>query len=58
MAHTTSFKLVKDIHYEVRVQAVITYPTNFHKVNVPNKEARIMRLTQEQYMQVHIEPQY
>ena len=55
MAHKARFKLVNDIHYEARVQAIVTYHTYFLGVKVPKIEARNMRLTQEQYLQVNIE---
>ena len=55
LAHTTCFKLVKDMHYEAHVQAVIVYNADVLSVKVSKAEARNMRLTREQYMQVHIE---
>ena len=55
LAHIVCAKLVKDMHYEAHVQVVISYNANFLKVKVSKAEARNMRLTKEQYMQVHIE---
>ena len=47
LAHTACFKLVKDMHYEAHVQAVISYNANFLKVKVSKAEARNTRLTRE-----------
>ena len=55
LAHTVCAKLVKDMHYEVHVQAVIVYNADVLSVKVSKAEARNIRLTREQYMQVHIE---
>ena len=45
-------KLVKDMHYEVRVQAVITYCADVEKRKVGKDVARNMFLTREQYLRV------
>ena len=46
-------KLVKDMHYEARIQAVITYHAKYRDVKVTKGDARTMTLTREQYLQVH-----
>ena len=48
-------KLVKDMHYEVRVQAVITYCADVEKRKVGKDVARNMFLTREQYLRVNDE---
>jgi hypothetical protein len=48
-------KLVKDMHYEARVQAVIQYHAEYMGQKVRKPEARQMILTKEQYMRVNIE---
>ena len=49
------YNLVADMHYEAHVQAVIVYNADVLSVKVSKAEARNIRLTREQYMQVHIE---
>jgi hypothetical protein len=49
VAETACRKLMKNMHYEARIQAVIQY----HAVKKP--VAKQMLLTREQYMQVNIE---
>jgi hypothetical protein len=48
-------KLVKDMHYEARVQAVITYHGVFLGTKVIKVEIRTMTLTRQQYLEVNIE---
>jgi hypothetical protein len=48
-------KLVVDIHYEARVQAIVTYHRSILGENVKKPQARSMTLTREQYIQVHKE---
>ena len=48
-------KLVKDMHYEARVQAIIDYYAQHRGMKVKREEARTMNLTQEQFLQVNIE---
>ena len=55
LAHTVCAKLVKDMHYEARVQAIILYYADVLKVKKSKSEARNLRLSREEYMQVHIE---
>lgn len=51
VAHAACWKLVKDLHYEARVQAVIDYFAAL-KISVKKTEARNMKLTKEQYLAV------
>ena len=55
VADITCRKLVKNMHYEVRVQAVITYCADVEKRKVGKDVARIMFLTWEQYLRVNDE---
>jgi hypothetical protein len=48
-------KLVKDIHYEARIQAIITYNAQVLGVKTTKAEARNMSLTRNQYLQVNKE---
>ncbi|XP_072150762.1 uncharacterized protein [Setaria viridis] len=52
VADKSAKKVIKDMHYEVRVQAVIQYHADIHRVRIAKSEARTMKLTREQYMQV------
>jgi hypothetical protein len=47
-------RLVKDLHYEARIQAVITFNGGYLGKKVTKKEAREMTLTKEEYMQVNV----
>ena len=49
MISTQCKKMVKDMIYEARIQAVITIYANVRKMKVTKKEARNMWLTMEQY---------
>ena len=40
------------MHYEARIQAVVTYHAKYHDAKVTKTAARRMVLTREQYMQV------
>ena len=55
MADKTAKKLIKDMHYEACIQAVIQYDVEILRVRVPKSAARTMRLTPEQYLKVNIE---
>ena len=55
VADTACRKLVKNMHYEVRVQAVITYCADVEKRKVGKDVARNMFLTREQYLRVNDE---
>ena len=48
-------ELVKDMHYETRVQAVITYCADVEKRKVGKDVVRNMFLTREQYLRVNDE---
>ena len=47
VADKAAKKLVKDMHYETRIQAMIQYHTEILKVRVPKSATRTMRLTLE-----------
>ena len=55
LAHQACYKLVKDMHYEARVQALITYCADVEKRKVGKDVARNMFLTREQYLRVNDE---
>jgi hypothetical protein len=48
-------KLMKDMHYEARIQVVITYNVAFLLRKVTKANARSIMLTQQQYLEVNIE---
>ncbi|GJN11408.1 hypothetical protein PR202_ga29597 [Eleusine coracana subsp. coracana] len=43
-------KLVKDMHYEARIQAIVDYNAQYLKVMIKKEQARTMNLTREQYL--------
>ena len=43
-------KLVVDMHYEVRIQTIITYHESVLREKVTKKDARTMTLTRDQYL--------
>ena len=43
------------MHYEAQVQCIINYGAMFLKQKIKKEVARNMKLTQEQYLQVHLE---
>ena len=45
MADKAAKKLIKDMHYEARIQAVIQYHTEFLRERIPKRVARTMSLT-------------
>nr|TKW09369.1 hypothetical protein SEVIR_6G090100v2 [Setaria viridis] len=45
-------KLVKDMHYEARIQAIIEFHAQYRRMKVRKEEARIMNLTKDQFMRV------
>ena len=55
VADKAAKKLIKDTHYEARIQAMIQYHAQILRVRVPKSAARTMRLTLEQYLKVNIE---
>jgi hypothetical protein len=48
-------KLMKDMHYEARVQAVIPYHAKYLGEKVKKPIAKQMLQTREQYMKLNIE---
>ena len=55
MTNKAAKKLVKDMHYEAHIQAVIQYHTEILRERVTKSASRTMRLTPEQYLKVNIE---
>ena len=54
VADNRCVKLVKDIHYEAQVQCVINFCALFLKQKIGKPEARELKLTREQYLQVSL----
>jgi hypothetical protein len=54
VAETACCKLVKDMHYETRIQAIIQYYAEYKHMKIKKPQARQMRLTKEEYMMVNI----
>jgi hypothetical protein len=46
-------KLVVDMHYEARIQAIISFHTDVLGEKVTKTAARTMSLTEKQYLQVN-----
>ena len=55
VADKAAKKLIKDMHYEARIRAMIQYHVEILRVRVPKSATRTMRLTPEQYLKVNIE---
>ena len=55
MASKACNKLVADMLYEARIQAVIDYKARIEKVRIYKGPARDNRLTREQYLRVKIQ---
>ena len=55
VATTSCKKLVMDMHYEARIQAIVTYHGSVLGEKVSKKDAWTMSLTSDQYLQVNIE---
>ena len=55
VANTTCYKLVADMLYEARVQAIMDYKARIEKVKVKKPAARDIRLTREQYVHVSVQ---
>jgi len=55
VANTACHKLVADMLYEARIQAVIDYKARIEKVRIYKGPARDIRLTREQYLRVKIQ---
>jgi len=45
-------KLVVDMHYEARIQAIVTYHRSIMGERIPKSEARLLSLTWDQYLEV------
>jgi len=45
-------KLMKDMHYEARAQAIIEFYAQYRSMKVKKEEARTMNLTKDQFMSV------
>jgi hypothetical protein len=52
VATTSCKKLVVDMHYEARIQAIVTYHCSVLGERVNKQQARTMSLTRDQYLQV------
>ena len=53
VACTAYYQLVKDMHYEARVEAIISYCASYEKKKVKKEEARNVFLTRDQYLKVN-----
>jgi hypothetical protein len=51
-------KRITDMHYEARIQAIITYYAIYLGQKIKKEDARGMTLTQEEYLKVNIQHQY
>jgi hypothetical protein len=52
VATTSCKKLVVDMHYEARMQAIVSYHGSVLGEKVTKQQARTMSLTRDQYLQV------
>jgi hypothetical protein len=52
VATTSCKKLVVDMHYEARIQAIVSYHGSVLGENVTKQQARTLSLTRDQYLQV------
>ena len=55
VASRACYKLVVDMLYVARIQAVINYKARIEKVRIYKGPARDIRLTREQYLRVKIQ---
>ena len=53
VASKACYKLVADMLYEARIQAVIDYKAKIEKVRIYKGPVRDIRLTREQYLRVN-----
>jgi hypothetical protein len=53
VATTSCKKLVVDMHYEARIQAIVNYHNSILGEKVTKQDARTMSLTRDQYLQVN-----
>jgi hypothetical protein len=51
-------KLVMDMHYEARIQAIINFHASIFGEKVSKKDARTMSFIRDQYLQVTTEHYY
>jgi hypothetical protein len=58
VATTRCKKLVVDMHYETRIQAIVSYHSSILEEKVTKQEGRTMSLTRDQYLQVNTTLQY
>jgi hypothetical protein len=58
VATTSCKKLVVDMHYEARIQAIVTYHGSVLGEKVSKKDTRTMSLTPDQYLQVNTKLYY
>jgi hypothetical protein len=58
VATTSCKKLVVDMHYEARIQAIVTYHGSVLGEKVSKKDVRTMSLTPDQYLQVNTKLSY
>ena len=54
VANKACYKLVADMNYEARIQAIITYHASIN-VKVKKEQARNMTMTREQFLLVYIQ---
>jgi hypothetical protein len=54
VATTSCKKLIVDMHYEARIQAILSYHGSVLGEKVTKQEARTMLLTKDHYLQVNI----
>jgi hypothetical protein len=53
VATTSCKKLVVDMHYEARIQAIVSYHGSVLGEKVTKQQARTMLLTRDQYLHVN-----
>jgi hypothetical protein len=53
VATTSCKKLVVDMHYEVRIQTIVSYHGSVLGEKVTKQDTRTMSLTRDQYLQVN-----
>ena len=53
VATTSCKKLIVDMHYEARIQAIVTYHGSILVEKVTKQQAQTMSLTRDQYLQVN-----
>ncbi|XP_072149395.1 uncharacterized protein [Setaria viridis] len=52
VADKAAKKLIRDMHYEARVQAIVTCHTGILRVKISKTETRTMKLTRKEYLKV------